>query len=75
MPDLIEWHWAHEGVDLHDDNTLVWYEDLGPVAFASGAGSTQTLDEFVMHGPVSPSMPEQMLAELTAAVNERLGLR
>ena len=73
MDELLEWHWMHEGVDLHADNTLVWYEDLGPVAFASGAGSVQSFDEFITDGPVSPTMPATMLTELTAAVWKRLG--
>ncbi|MDB5385681.1 MAG: hypothetical protein JWM11_1327 [Planctomycetaceae bacterium] len=65
---LQDWTWDREGVSLYDDH-LLWYEQLGPVAFASGAACEQTLKNFLKHGPQYPEIPREILAELTKAVN------
>ena len=65
-----EWTWGRRGADLHDDH-LVWYEALGPVAYASGAGCEQTFDDFLAHGPRDESVPAEVLAEIAMAVFDR----
>ena len=66
-----EWKWSNRGVNLQSDH-LLWYEDLGATAYASGGGSTQSFEEFLRLGPPVEGIPPEIIDELTLAVRRRL---
>ena len=72
-----EWRWSREGVTIEGDDErslhLLWYEDLGPVAFASGGAVEQTFAHFLANGPWVERVPDDVVAEVTAAVRELVG--
>ena len=55
--------WANRGVDVEVDH-LLWYEQLGAVAYASGAASTQSFEEFLATGPPMDGVPDDVVAAL-----------
>jgi hypothetical protein len=67
-----EWHWGPRGVSI-EGSQLLWFDELGPVAFASGGASTQTFADFLEHGPAVDGVPDDVVTELTAAVREAAG--
>lgn len=69
MSTIKEWKWGREGVDLYPDH-LLWYEDLGSCAFASGAGCDQSFEAFLEFGPQYSRIPPEMLEELAAEIRK-----
>lgn len=63
-----EWRWGTSGVRV-DGDQLVWFEELGAVAPASGAATTQLGADFLRDGPPFDGVPTEVLV----AVAHRLG--
>ena len=70
MADTKTWTWSRYGVTLEADH-LLWFEELGPVAFASGGACEQTLADFAKRGPWVDGVPADVIAELKASIAER----
>ena len=68
-----DWTWYRQGVTLYADH-LLWYEDLGSVAYASGAASEQSFADFLAHGPSVGGVPQDVLTALIDAVGARVAL-
>ncbi|WP_020474855.1 hypothetical protein [Zavarzinella formosa] len=68
------WEWGNVGVALYE-NYLTWYEQLGAVAFASGAASDQEFDDFLKNGPFLVDTPADVVAEVRQAVIAHLAKR
>lgn len=66
-----EWKWSGRGVEFQDDH-LLWYEDAGATAYASGAGSTQSFEDFLRRGSPIEGVPPEVIKELTQAVRRRV---
>ncbi len=66
-----EWKWPGRGVDLNEDH-LLWYDDMGSCSFAGGGASSQSFQEFLERGCPVEGVPEDVVAEITQAVKEKV---